>query len=348
MRIWIDLANSPQVLFFRPIIAALHERGHETVITSRAYAQTIELADHFGLTHTPIGGHGGEGGVLASLWVNARRARDQLDFLKGRPIDLAISHNAYAQTLAAAHRGWPCATAMDYEHQKANHLAFRLARLVIVPEAFPDRLLKTYGARRVYKYPGVKEQLYLADFRPDPDFRAAHGLPRDKILILLRPPATWAMYHPGHENRIFAEVLRLLGSREDVCLVFLPRIAAQKSAVAALRLPSVVVPEAALDGPNLIHCADLVISAGGTMNREAAVLGIPVYTTFAGRLGAVDQYLIDRGRLRVLRALDDLRVETKPRSDVPLLEGSQGLVESITEAFLSAADRRPGRNVRPR
>ena len=339
MNVWIDLANSPQVLFFRPIVAELQRRGHTTVITTRHYAQTIELADQAGFAHQPIGGHAGEKGLAASLWVNWQRARQQMHYLQPQKIDLAISHNSYAQAMAAAIKRWPFATAMDYEHQKGNHLPFRVARMVIVPEAFPDKLLKTFGARHVYKYPGVKEQIYLADFQPDPLFSQRLPLDGAQIVVLLRPPATWAMYHQGFENQIFGQILETLGQRPDVKLIFIPRIAAQRAAVQKLGLPSVCIPEKTLDGPNLIHVADLVISAGGTINREAAVLGTPAYTAFAGELGAVDEYLIRQGRMHVLTRVDELKVCKKdPAIMPPLLQSGKQLVQQVTDAFLSAAE----------
>lgn len=335
MRIWIDLANSPQVLFFRPIIAELEKRGHEPIITSRHFAQTVALADKFALKHVPIGGHAGESGLLASLWVNFRRARQLLSYLDNQPIDLALSHNAYAQAMAAVMRRVPFVTAMDYEHQKANHLPFRVAKLVIVPEAFPDEMLKRYGAKHVYKYAGVKEQIYLAEFEPDPDYRKKIGLPEDRIVVLLRPPATWALYHQGVHNHLIETILQELGSRSELFVVFLPRIESQRTYVENMNLPSVWIPERALDGPNLITASDLVISAGGTMNREAAVLGVPTYTIFAGKLGAVDRYLVDLGRLNVLENIKQLQI-TKPSTDgSPLLASGAALVKQVTEAFLS-------------
>lgn len=337
MRIWVDLANSPQVLFFRPLIAEFERRGHEVVVTTRDFAQTIQLADKFGLKHAPIGGHAGESTLLASLWVNFKRARLQLDYLSGQQIDLAVSHNAYAQAMAALMRRLPLVTAMDYEHQSGNHLPFRVAKLVIVPEVFPDDSLKKFGAKRVFKYPGIKEQIYLADFSPDINFRQKIGVNEEKILITMRPPATWAMYHHGFENRLIEPILQELGHHSDVTLVFLPRIEAQRTAVEKLGLPSVWIPDRALDGPNLIYASDLVVSAGGTMNREAAVLGVPVYTVFAGRLGAVDEYLIDQQRLKRLDTLEELQVVKRARTPSPLLTKGQELVRTVTDAFLSAS-----------
>jgi hypothetical protein len=333
--IWIDLANSPQVLFFSPIITEMRRRGYELTITTRHFAQTIELAERLGIDHTPIGSHAGEKGILASLWVNYLRARHQVRFLKGKQIDLAISHNAYAQAIASLMLKIPLVTAMDYEHQRGNHLPFRVAKLVIVPEAFPDHLLKRYGAREVIKYSGVKEQIYLADFVPAPDYRQQIGLPQDKIVVLVRPPATWALYHKGISNHLIGEILKKLGRRTDVQMVFLPRIETQKAAIRTLNLPNIWIPDKALDGPNLICASDIVLSAGGTMNREAAVLGVPVYSVFAGKLGAVDQYLVDKGRMQVLTDVDQLKVGRRVDRLPPLPTPGRKLVQEVTDAFLS-------------
>jgi predicted glycosyltransferase len=340
MLIWVDLANSPQVLFFRPIIAELHQRGHKTIITSRHFAQTIPLANRFGMEHTPVGGHAGERGFLASIWVNFQRARQQLKILTDQPIDLAVSHNAYAQAIAAGIRRLPFVTAMDYEHQRGNHLPFRVAQLVIVPAVFPDEYLRRYGARRVFKYDGVKEQIYLADFVPDEAYRAEIGLPEDKIIVTIRPPSTWALYHRGVENHLVTTLLQDLGTRLDVRVVFLPRVPSQQEMVEAMNLPSVWIPGTALDGPNLICASDIVISAGGTMNREAAVLGLPAYTIFAGALGEVDQYLIDQGRLTVLQDASQLKVDRRPRREVHLQKSGTALVKQVTDAMLSVAQNR--------
>ena len=340
MRIWIDLANSPHVLFFRPIIAELHRRGHETVITSRHFAQTKTLADHFKLDHTPIGGHAGSKGISASFLVNLKRARLLLKHLDLQSIDVAVSHNAYAQAFVAGWRRIPLVTAMDYEHQRGNHLPFRVARLVIVPEAFPDEYLKRYGARRVFKYKGLKEQIYLSDFAPDPTYRHQLDISDEKILVLLRPPATWALYHQGFENELFFQILQELGKRDDVSTICLARIPEQRKAIEALKLNNVWIPEEALDGPNLIAASDLVISAGGTMNREAAVLGVPVYTVFAGKLGGVDQELIRQDRLIVLQDAKKLKVKKRNRGQTNTLMEGTTLMRQITDALLSVYSER--------
>jgi predicted glycosyltransferase len=228
---------------------------------------------------------------------------------------------------------------MDYEHQPINHLAFRLANRVIVPEPFPESSLRRYGARgdRVIRYAGIKEQIYLSDFVPDPAYREKIGLPQDQIVVVLRPPATWASYHPK-KNELMAELIDYLSASDQTRVVFLPRIAIQKSEIAKWNIRNFWIPDHVLDGPNLLHSADLVISAGGTMNRESAVLGTPTYTIFAGPLGAVDQYLINGGRMKVIARAQDFPPLKRCESARNRLTG-KAIIDEITNAMLDVAKR---------
>jgi predicted glycosyltransferase len=310
--LWLDLANSPQVLFFRPLIAYWKAQGHTVTITSRPYAQTIELCDRLGLDHTPIGVHGGRdlwriGGALL------RRAQALRQWARARPFGLAVSHNSYGQLMAARSLGLRASTTMDYEFQSANHLAFRLAHRIVVPETFPERALRRFGAgKRVRRYHGIKEQLYLADFTPDPGFRSTLGVNDDSILVVLRPAADWALYH-RFENPIAGALLDRLLAEPNVTVLFLPRVPSQGDAARALHRPNLHVPDHALDGPQLLAAADAVFSAGGTMAREAAVLGTPAYSLFAGARPAVDELLVREGRLSILRTRDDIERLTVAR-----------------------------------
>src|ERR1700682_2724589 len=199
MRIWIDLANSPHVPFFRALIPEFVARGHQVEITARDFAQTVELATKAGMTPHVIGGHGG-GSITGKAGNLVGRAAALRKWARDRGFDLAISHTADAQIAAAAALGIKSVTLMDYEHQPANHLAFRLASRVIVPRAFPDSALRRYGASRgkVKRYQGTKEDVYLADFVPDPSFvekLRKLGVEPGDVLVVLRPPAREALYH---------------------------------------------------------------------------------------------------------------------------------------------------------
>jgi predicted glycosyltransferase len=309
MRIWIDLANSPHVPFFRALITEFERRGVEVEITAREFAQTLQLAEAAGLHVVVIGAHGGR--ALAGKAGNLiGRAAALRKWARGQAFDLAVSHNSYAQVLAARSLGIKSVTLMDYEHQPANHLAFRLASRVIVPRSFPEEYLRRYGARakKVRRYDGTKEDVYLADFEPDPRFAetlAELGVKPDDVLVVVRPPASDALYH-RFENELFDELLNRLSSRARVKIILLARTEEQRAEYSKPSGANLILPRAALDGANLVAYADMVISAGGTMNREAAALGVPAATIYAGRWAAIDEELVREGRLRRLATREDL------------------------------------------
>lgn len=309
MRIWIDLANSPHVPFFRALIPEFERRGAEVELTAREFAQTLEMASAAGMRPTVIGGHGGR--ALAGKAGNLLgRVAGLAAWARGRGFELAVSHNSYAQVAAARLLGIRSVTLMDYEHQPANHLAFRLARRVIVPRSFPAEALRRYGARasKVRRYDGTKEDVYLADFVPDRRFaETLHrlGVGPGEVLVTIRPPAREALYH-RFENELFDELLKRLCQCARARIVMLARSESQRAGYTARGCANLIVPREALDGANLIAASDLVISAGGTMNREAAALGVPVATIYAGRWAAIDEELVREGRLRRIASIEDL------------------------------------------
>lgn len=323
MRIWIDLANSPHVGFFRPLIADFRAAGHEVSVTARDFAQTIELAQSAGLAPVVIGSHGGAG-LRGKAEELAGRALRLAKWARGRRFDLAASHNAYAQILAARLLAVRCATLMDYEHQPANHLAFRFASRVIVPRAFPEASLRRYGASRsrVRRYDGIKEDVYLADFAPaqgfDRELRAL-GIDDGDVLVVARTPAVSALYH-RFANTLFGELLTFLiddarGVRTKVLLLARTREERARLVERWRGVPQIVLPEHALDGANLIACADLIVSAGGTMNREAAALGTPAASVYAGEWAGVDEMLVREDRLLRIASradFDKLTLTKKP------------------------------------
>ena len=309
MRVWIDLTNSPHVMVFRPLIERMRADGHEVEVTARDFAQTLELCERFGIEHTAIGRHRGgrlidkAGGLVSRSLALARWAKKRPRF------DVAMGHGSNDVTVAARLRGIPAATAFDYEWARVQHnVNCRLARAVVVPDAIPPERLEQYGARgKIRAYEGLKEEYYLADFEPDPAVLAELGLDRSQPLVVLRTAPDVSLYH-RFENDLFAQVLdRVRGTQA----VVLPRTPEQRAELA--RAGGFIVPEHAIDAPSLVAFADTVVSAGGTMNREAVALGTPVYTTFEGRLGAVDELLLREGRLR--RLSDPAEIELEKRGD---------------------------------
>ena len=352
MRVWVDLTNSPHVLVMRPVIARLREEGHDVEVTARDFAQTLELCERFGIEHTAIGRHRGgriaaKGrGLLARSSELARWARRGGRAAPGqRPFDIALGHGSNDVTVAAALLRIPSATMFDYEWATVQHnVNCRLAAAVVVPEAIPPERLRRYGAaRKLRRYEGLKEEYYLADFEPDPAVPGELGLDAGRPIVVVRTPPELALYH-RLESDLFGAVLerlRLAAECDGVQPVILPRVASQRAPLA--EVPGFVVPERAIDAQSLIAAAALVISAGGTMNREAVALGTPVYTTFQGRMGAVDERLIEEGRLRELSDVASLEIPAA-RAD-----GSQGRVRRdpgvLVELLLSPlAGRRTARS----
>jgi hypothetical protein len=330
LRIWIDITAPAHVLVFRPLIALLRERGDEVEVTAREYAQTVQLLELHGIEAELIGRHGGRSRV-GKLGTMLTRLAGLRRWARGRHFDAALAHGSHHLTMTARALGIPSSTTFDYEFATVQHqLGCRAATFVVVPEAIPPERLERYGVHppKLRRYAGLKEEYYLADFEPDPGALEPLGLDPERVLVAVRTPPDVSLYH-RKSNRLFPQVLNHLGREENVQAVVLPRTEEQRDFVRGLGLPSVVVPEEAVDAQSLIAFADLVVSAGGTMNREAAALGVPVYTTYGGRLGGVDEMLIREGRLRPLtdpRALelvkrdgDGGRVRREPRDMLQLL-----------------------------
>src|SRR6476646_3233695 len=267
MKIWIDLANSPHVPFFKALRERFLGEGHDVEVTARDFAETVPLATAARLAPTIVGVHGGKP-VTAKATNLMSRAWPLASWARTRKFDLAISHNSYSQILAARALRVRSVTLMDYEYQPANHLAFRFTSRIIVPTCFPDRRLRRYAAspRKVRRYHGTKEDVYLSNFQPDPSFArqlSEFGISSDNVLVVMRPPAHDALYH-RFQNALFDQVLDFLFTHENVKVMLLPRSAAQRAYYSAKTSPKLIVPEHPLAGADLIAASDLVISAGGT------------------------------------------------------------------------------------
>lgn len=332
MRAWVDLTNSPHVLVLEPVIERLRAQGVEVEVTARDFAQTVSLCELHGIDAEVIGRHGG-----SSLAGKARglldRSLELRRWARGRGFDVALAHGSNDLTVAARTLGIPSATMFDYEWATVQHnVNCRLAAAVVVPELIPPERLDRYGARgKLRRYPGLKEEYYLGDFEPDPGVLEELGVDRTVPLALVRPAPEVALYH-RFQNRSYGEVLTSL--REQGQVVVLPRYPSQRQEIE--RLGGFIVPDGAIDAPSLVAFADLVVSGGGTMNREAVALGTPVITTFEGRWGGVDEALLAEGRMRRLGDVGELvlarrepgapglRVRRDPQLLVELLLSAMG------------------------
>lgn len=359
MRIWIDCTAAAHPLVFRPLIEHFEARGCEVLVTSREYGQTLGILDRLGIPYVAVGRHGGSTsfgkvGALASRSSLLARV-----VWRWRP-NLALAHGSVDLALVSAALRVPSVQIQDYEFAGwQRKIAFRQARRVLAPEAIPVERLADIGAgpRKLIRYPGLKEDYYLADMQPDDSVLAKLGLSRDRVLVVMRPPPETSEYHAP--NAVFDATLRRLAGVEGVQTVVIPRTDAQRERALTLSAGSaagdsssgpavgaettgsapggrVVVPDHAIDAQSLIAFADLVVSAGGTMNREAVALGTPVYTTFAGRMGGVDEALIAEGRLRVLNDPADLDLTKRTFPAGPLNPRDPAF---LADAALSALPR---------
>ncbi|MHB8642370.1 MAG: DUF354 domain-containing protein [Gaiellaceae bacterium] len=317
MRVWIDMTASAHVLVFRPLVKILRERGDTVEITARHYAQTLQLLELHGLEPDAVLGHHGGRSRTGKARALVSRLRGLRRWARDKDFDIALAHGSHELALTARRLGIPSSTTFDYEFAWLQHqLGCRAATKVVVPDTIPTERLARYGATppKLLQYAGLKEEYYLSDFEADDRVLDELAIDRARALVVLRPPPDVSLYH-RHSNPLFPQTLDFVGTRDDVHAVVLPRTEEQRDFVDALALPSVIVPRTAVDAQSLIALADVVVSAGGTMNREAAALGVPVYTTYGGRLGGVDEALIRNGRLVPLSDPRALQLEKRNEAE---------------------------------
>jgi len=300
-RVWVDLTNPAHVVVLRPLVELLEAGGHEVTLTARPLSHTTELLDDWGHPYTAIGHHGGAGRVGKALAATSRTAQ-AFRFAHGKRFDYGLAHGSTDLPPVGRLLGIANTTMFDYEWARLQHeLNCRLATRVLIPDAIPAERVERYGARppKLVRYPGLKEEYYLAGFEPDESVPAELGVDRERILAVVRTAPSYALYLGGSENELLPRVLRRLVD-EGAQVVVLARTNEQRQRLRELDA-GLIVPERAVDGRSLAALADLVVSAGGTMIREAAVLGTPVWSIFEGRPGAVDEQLAREGRIRFLR-----------------------------------------------
>ena len=307
-KIWIDIDNSPHVPFFRPIVEELQKRGYEIELTGRDIYQVCELLEFFNLPCKVIGKGYGKNTVLKVLG-NCLRAAQLIPTAAKFHADLAISHGSRAQVLVSKLLGIPTVMMHDYEH--STKTGFIEADYVFMPDVIPSNAMSS-RSETVFKYPGLKEDVYVPQFVPDFSSLSPLGISQGQIIVTLRPPATEAHYHNPEAELLFAEVLRFMSENPLVRGVVLPRNQRQGEQLRRdwpklISSGSLIIPSSPVDGLNLIWFSDLMVSGGGTMNREAAALGVPVYSVFRGKIGAVDKYLAEDGRLILLDNMKDVR-----------------------------------------
>lgn len=342
-KVWIDLDNSPHVPFFLPIKRELEDRGYQVVLTARDAYQVKDLLDFYELQCQSIGKHFGKNKIFKVMGVISRALRLVPFLLKEKP-DLGVSHGSRAQILASSLLRIKSINIGDYEF--VQDLVIFRPSWMIVPEIIPEESL---GSRKdqILKYRGIKEDVYVPLFKPDPAVREELGLRQQDLVVSIRPPASEAHYHRHESDELFAEVMKYLGAQPQIKIVLLPRNANQSAEIRQqwpelIEQGRVIIPEKVVNGLNLIWYSDFVVSGGGTMNREAAALGVPVYSIFRGKIGAVDRYLAEQGRLTLIENAAEIPQKIKLArrnnfSDIqndarPALRTIVGFIVAILEA----------------
>ena len=340
-KIWIDLDNSPHVPFFVPIARALEEQGHHVWLTTRDCFQVCSLADHYGLNYKQVGKHYGANKLLkivGTLW----RSMQLLPMVLWKRPDVSMSHGSRPLVLLSSLLRIPTVLLFDYEH--AASLPFLKPALGMAPEMITDPELAKRFQRGLRSYSGLKEDVYVAAFKPDRSILKDLELTDTDIIATIRPPATEAHYHNPESEKLFVEVVEFLGRTPDVRMIILPRNEKTQRNFVLRTWPKwcadkkIIVPTRVLDGLNLVWHSDFVVSGGGTMNREAAALGVPVYSIFRGKIGAVDKYLAERGRLTLIETVEDVRKRIRPVRRVKQEHGAAGDPIALKQILAAAAE----------
>jgi predicted glycosyltransferase len=338
--VWVDCTAAAHPLVMRPIIERLQAAGHEVLVTAREYGQTTGVLERLGIRYESLGRHAGAD-MARKAGAVGRRSLALTRWARRHRPDLGLGHGSVDLGVVSTVLRIPSVQMQDYEYAGLQRqIAFRAAHRVLAPDAIPAEAMRRAGAspRKLFRYPGLKEDYYLADFEPDRSVPAELGIDPKRVLVVVRPPPETSAYHAA--NPLYERLLDRLESEQEAVTVVIARTERQARAVRGRRGASgegqdasLIVPERAIDAQSLIAFADLVVSAGGTMNREAVALGTLAYTIFSGRMGAVDELLVADGRLRELT--DPHLLELRKRTTQPAVQDPrdpQVLVDGVLEA----------------
>jgi predicted glycosyltransferase len=326
---------------------ALEENGHQLTVTLREFGMTRDLMESSSRPYTLIGGpYGGSlPSKVAGLGV---RVGKLFIWARDKEFDVAASHGSRSQVIAARMLGIPSLSMYDYEHV-ATGIFDRFSTRVLVPAVLEDRDLLSGGLAkgRYVRYPGQKEDVYLGGLQPDPTILSDLDIDPAAILVVLRPPATSAHYHAKGGEEIFEACVSHVLKVDKAMALVVPRTEEEGRRLCRnLQNPmNLRILSRPVDGLNLIWHADMVCGGGGTMNREAARLGTPVYSLFLGKLGAVDRDLAARGKMHLIRSIEDVTHIKVRKKDPPDIEAERQdrearslvMIRLVTSQILSLA-----------
>lgn len=306
-KIWIDLDNSPHVPFFAPIISGLERRGYRVWVTARDRFQIAELAAMYGIPNVMVGRDYGKS-KLVKISGLLYRAIQLLPLVLREKPTLALSHGSRSQVAAAKFAGIPIIVMLDYEFIDLS-FPFSIDD-IFMPDAIPEAAI-TADCHHIWRYRGIKEDVYVPGFEPSKDILSELGIAPDRIVVTMRPPATTAHYHNVKSEGLFRDVVSLAAATPNTVIIMLPRNQEQSEEIRenwrqALETGKMSIPERAVHGLDLTWHSDLMVSGGGTMIREAAALGVPAYSVFSGETGCVDRHLAETGRLKLIVNSEDI------------------------------------------
>ncbi|HEX3033503.1 MAG TPA: DUF354 domain-containing protein [Thermodesulfobacteriota bacterium] len=331
-KIWIDLDNSPHVPFFKPIIQALEEKNVTVVVTGRECFQVRGLVSLHNINCKIVGRHYGKNKLLKVVGLLVRAAQIAPVAIREKP-SITLSHGSRSQVLVSTCLRIPSVCIDDYEYAR---MIVR-PKWILTPEIIPHSSIR-HPVERVLRYPGIKEDVYVPNLTPNDSIREDLNIKKEDLMVIVRPPATEAHYHNPESEKMLHAVLSFLCEEQGTKIVILPRSTKQREELkkeyrTRIEENRIILPPSVVEGVNLIWQSDLVISGGGTMNREAAALGVPVYSIFRGTIGAVDKYLVKNNRLILLEDIESIRRKILLRK------------REMTNSFKNVKRPHPSRNV---
>jgi predicted glycosyltransferase len=336
--IWFDLDNSPHVPLFKPVINELKNRNIESIISAREYAQTIDLLELWNIKYTLIGKHAGKNkfNKIINLFGRANNLRN---FIRKKKINLAVSHGSRTQVLASRISGIKSVVMMDYEYTE-NRIFNYLSNYILMPAVFTENRLKDAGIniKKIIKYNGLKEEIYLKYFEPDSNFRCNNGFSDKDIIIVIRPPAFLSNYHHEKSEKILYTAINHLSSFKDVKIVLLFRTEADKSSILKYteKKENIKFLNNTVDGLQLLFASDITLSGGGTMNRESALLGTDTYSFFTGKRPFIDEFLFENKKLNFINSANDIyNIEVKRKPKSVYIHTNNSLIQEIIDIFIN-------------
>jgi predicted glycosyltransferase len=340
--IWFDLDNSPHVPLFKPILGEFDKKGIEYIITARDFAQTKELLELNGLKYRLIGNFIGKN-KTGKVTSTVLRAGKLYKFIRDKKISLAFSHGVRSQSIASRMAGIRSISMTDYEYSE-KHIVNIFSNFILIPKIIPESRLKDAGInlKKVIRYNGFKEEIYLADFVPLDGIRHSLNITDENVLIVIRPPSLLSSYHDSQSEFYLKTAVQYFAEFDDARCIIVNRSEAEKNYIESI-IPAkhnykFMFLRKPVDGLQLLYAADIAISGGGTMNRESALLGTETYSIFTGKTPYIDEYLEKEKRLKIIREpseITSIKVTRKPKRN--MVNFSRAVRDEIVNLILSYA-----------